>query len=55
MKINKFGLIGIFLLSTILVSAKDYHLAKTGNDASSGALESPLLTIQAAANLALVI
>ena len=33
-------------------SAKDYHVAKTGNDKSSGMLNAPFLTIQAAANIA---
>ncbi len=47
--INSFLLLMIFSLT---VSAKEYHVAKTGNDANSGILESPFLTIQAAANLA---
>ena len=34
------------------VSAKEYHVAKAGNDENNGTLESPLLTIQAAANIA---
>ncbi len=34
------------------IMAKEYHVAKTGNDVNSGSIESPLLTIQAAANLA---
>ena len=45
----------IFLLLSILsvaVSAKEYHVAKTGNDKNSGAEKSPFLTIQAAANVA---
>jgi alpha-N-arabinofuranosidase len=32
--------------------AKEYHVAKTGNDANPGTIEAPLHTIQAAANLA---
>ena len=36
----------------ITATAKEYHVAKTGNDANPGTLESPLHTIQAAANLA---
>ena len=34
------------------LTAKEYHVAKTGNDANSGTIESPLHTIQAAANQA---
>ena len=34
------------------VMAKDYHVAKTGNDSNTGTSESPFLTIQAAANVA---
>lgn len=30
--------------------AKEYHVAKTGNDANPGTIEAPLHTIQAAAN-----
>ena len=40
------------LAFSLTVSAKEYHVAKTGNDANNGNLETPLLTIQAAANLA---
>lgn len=47
--INSFLLLMIFSLT---VSAKEYHVAKTGNDANPGTLGSPLHTIQAAANLA---
>ena len=36
----------------ITAMAKEYHVAKTGNDKNKGSLESPLLTIQAAAILA---
>jgi hypothetical protein len=45
----------MFAMTLIMASAimaKDYHVAKTGNDTNSGTFESPLLTIQAAANLA---
>jgi len=31
--------------SALTVSAKEYHVAKTGNDKNKGSLESPLLTI----------
>ena len=34
------------------ISAKEYHVAKNGNDKNSGDLEFPFLTIQAAANIA---
>ncbi len=37
---------------TIAISAKEYHVAKTGNDNNNGTQESPFLTIQMAANLA---
>ncbi len=43
----------IAVLFSFTVSAKEYHVAKTGNDTNQGTLESPLLTIQAAANIAL--
>jgi len=36
----------------ISIFAREYHVAKTGNDNSQGTLKSPFLTIQAAANLA---
>lgn len=45
----------IILIATILsftVSAKEYHVAKTGNDKNSGSPDSPFLTIQTAANVA---
>jgi alpha-N-arabinofuranosidase len=34
------------------VSAKEYHVTKTGNDKNNGSINSPFLTIQAAANMA---
>jgi len=43
----------IAVLFSFTVSAKEYHVAKTGNDTNPGTQESPLLTIQAAANIAL--
>ena len=49
---KRLQLILFTLTFSLTISAKEYHVAKTGNDASSGAIESPLLTIQAAANLA---
>lgn len=45
-------LILISLLVSLSVSAKEYHVAKTGNDKNSGTAESPFLTIQKASNLA---
>jgi len=42
----------ITLMITFAVSAKEYHVAKTGNDKNPGTLAEPLLTIQAAANIA---
>jgi len=45
-------LIVIALILGLTISAKEYHVAKTGNDNNQGELNSPLLTIQAAANLA---
>lgn len=43
-------LIALFLSFTI--SAKEHHVAKTGNDKNNGTPKSPFLTIQAAANIA---
>ena len=44
------------LLTTLIfafsLSAKEYHVAKTGNDKNQGSIEAPFLTIQAAANIA---
>ena len=44
------------LLTTLIfafsLSAKEYHVAKTGNDKNPGSIEAPFLTIQAAANIA---
>ncbi len=42
----------ILLVMSIAISAKEYHVAKTGNDKNNGSLEAPFLTIQAAANIA---
>lgn len=41
-----------FLISTT-VSSKEYHVAKTGKDTNSGTIESPFLSIQKAANIAM--
>ncbi len=40
------------LLVSSFASAREYHVAKTGNDQNNGTLQSPLLTIQSAANIA---
>ncbi len=42
----------ITLIFCIALSAKEYHVAKNGNDKNPGTSESPFLTIQAAANIA---
>jgi len=42
----------ITLIVTFSLSAKEYHVAKTGNDKNPGTLEAPFFTIQAAANMA---
>ena len=47
---NLFSL--FFILAVLSGSAKEYHVAKNGNDSNSGAVNVPLLTIQAAATLA---
>lgn len=45
-------LLMMFSIFSFAVSAREYHVAKTGNDSNKGTKESPLLTIQAAANIA---
>jgi len=40
------------LILSITVTAKEYHVAKTGKDANNGGLDAPFLTIQAAADIA---
>jgi hypothetical protein len=50
MKRIQFILLVLALCFTI--SAKEYHVAKTGNDQNNGVLKSPFLTIQKAANIA---
>ncbi len=42
----------ILIALTFTVSAKEFHVAKSGNNKNPGTLELPFLTIQAAANLA---
>jgi alpha-N-arabinofuranosidase len=42
----------VVFMSLGSLSAKEYHVAKIGNDVDTGTLKSPFLTIQAAANIA---
>ncbi len=51
MKQLQFILIGLFVATSL--SAKEYHVAKIGNDQNPGTAQSPFLTIQAAADIAL--
>lgn len=50
MKRLKLLLITLIIFSSL--SAKEYHVAKTGNDSNAGTAEKPFLTIQAAADVA---
>ncbi len=45
-------LILIAVILSFTVSAKEYHVAKSGNNKNAGTFESPFLTIQTAANIA---
>jgi len=45
-------LIPIMFCISLSVSAREYHVAKTGNDNNKGTVISPFLTIQAAADIA---
>ncbi len=48
------GLLALFMMSVILTAnSREYHVAKNGNDKNEGTKESPMLTIQMAANLSL--
>ncbi len=49
---KKLKLIFFAMLFSFAVSALEYHVAKTGNDKNPGTIDKPLLTIQAAANIA---
>jgi len=49
---KRLKLILTILALCLTVSAKEYHVAKTGNDKNSGSIESPFLTIRAAADIA---
>lgn len=48
---KKLQLLLITLMITSALYAKEFHVAKTGNDKNPGTTDSPLLTIQAAANM----
>lgn len=49
---KKLTLILIFLSIGLTISAKEYHVSKSGNDKNNGSVKSPFLTIQTAANIA---
>jgi len=49
---KRLQLILITFCLSLTVSAKEYHVAKTGHDKNNGTLNSPFLIIQAAANIA---
>jgi hypothetical protein len=42
----------LFALATLSLSAKEYHVATTGNDKNDGSLKSPFITINHAAQIA---
>jgi len=52
MKTLKLLFILILILVTSIVTAREFHVSKTGNDKNPGTPVSPFLTIQAAANIA---
>jgi hypothetical protein len=49
---KRFQLLLIALIGVFSLCAKEYHVAKTGNDRNPGTVDKPFLTIQAAANIA---
>jgi hypothetical protein len=49
---KRFQLLLISLIIAFTLSAKEFHVAKTGNDKNPGSVEAPFLTIQTAANIA---
>ena len=51
-KMKKLHLTFLALIFSFTLLAKEYHIAKTGNDKNSGTIESPFLTIQKAADAA---
>ncbi len=52
MTMKRLQLLLVALAFGFSVSAKEYHVAKTGDDSNNGTSESPFLTIQAAADVA---
>jgi len=50
---KRIGITAVVLFSVLIISAKEYHVSKSGSDSNDGTRESPLLTIQAAAEIAL--
>jgi alpha-N-arabinofuranosidase len=51
-KVKLLSMLFVLLMLSMSISAKEYHVAKSGNDTNVGSFESPLLTIQTAANMA---
>jgi alpha-N-arabinofuranosidase len=49
---RKIKLLFLLILVTSMATAKEYHVAKNGDNRNSGTSESPFLSIQAAANVA---
>ena len=49
---RRFQIILFALAFSSALMAKEYHVAKRGNDKNEGTLNSPFLTIQEAANIA---
>jgi hypothetical protein len=51
-QMKKLKLLFLMILAVSIVTAKEFHVSKTGNDKNPGTPGSPFLTIQAAANIA---
>ncbi len=49
---KKLQFLPIFFIVTFTLSAREYYVSKTGSDKNQGTVNSPFLTIQAAANIA---
>ena len=49
---RKIKLLFLLILVTFMATAKEYHVAKNGDNRNSGTSELPFLSIQAAANVA---
>jgi hypothetical protein len=49
---KRIGITAVILFSIFIVSAKEYHVSKSGSDSDDGSPGSPFLTIQAAADIA---